>query len=559
MANTQQGERVIYKLPPTQTPCRLACPAGIDIPRYIRLIADGKFNEALAVIREKIPFASVCGRTCFAPCESSCNAGLLSEPVSIRALKRFVAEQATVVEKSPRNRQTGKSVAIIGAGPAGLTAAYYLAKLGHTITAFEASSQAGGMLFTGLPPFILPRDVLQSEIDTILSLGMELKLNSPVENLGDIIKDKYNSIFIATGLPQGRKLPIPGADLDGVLIGVEFLRDINLSREIKLGKRVLVLGGGGVACDVARSALRLGAAEVHMVCLESRKAMPAWPSELDEAEKEGVIIHPSRTFTKILGDGVHVSGLECLNLRWAKFDSEGGLHMEAIKGSEHILEADTVIFATGQSSDIALVSDYNEIAISKRGTIVVDPSTLETGVKGVFAGGDATSGPASIIEAIAAGRQAATSIDKYLGGEGMIDENLVAYEEGILPVGFQPIGERTVPPSLPVAERLSTFDEVEFNFSEDMAIREANRCLRCDLPIIIDLSKCAGCRTCQLRCSLRWEGAFVPAKAKVTVLRLVGNEDHEFDVTFSDECDYCGICAKYCPYDALTRGSEEEV
>ena len=558
MANAQKESRIIYKQPTEQAPCRQACPAGIDVPRYTRLIADGKFSEALAVICEKIPFPSVCGRACFAPCESACHVALLTEPVSIRALKRFVAEQVTVAKESPPSRLTGKSVAIIGAGPAGLTAAYYLAKQGHAVTVFEASSQAGGMLFTGIPPFILPKDILQREIDNILSLGVELKLNSPVENLDDLTRDGYNAIFIATGLPQGRKLPVPGADLDGVLIGIEFLRDINSGRETKPGKRVVVLGGGGVACDVARSALRLGADEVHMVCVESRKSLPASPSEIEEAEKEGIVIHPSHTFTRILEDGGHASGVECLNLRWAKFDSEGGLHMEAIKGSEHTLEADTVIFALGQSSDIALISDFNEIAISRRGTIVVDPSTLEAGVKGVFAGGDITSGPASIIEAIAAGRQAATSIDKYLGGEGIIDESLAAYEEKILPAGFQPVGEGNVPPSLPVAERLSTFNEVELKFSEDTAIKEAKRCLRCDLPIIVDLSKCAGCRTCQLRCSLRWEGAFVPAKAKVSIIRLVG-KDHEFDVSLSDECDYCGICAKYCPYEALTRGSKEEV
>jgi len=559
MTNAQNEGCVIYKHPTVQAPCRLACPACIDVPRYIRLIADGKFSEALAVIREKIPFPLVCGRACLAPCELACNVGLISEPVSIRALKRFAAEQVTVVEELPSNRPTGKSIAIIGAGPAGLTAAYYLVKQGHAVTVFEASSQAGGMLFTGVPPFILPRDMLQKEIDNILSLGVELKLISPVENLSDLTEDGYNAVFIATGLPQGRKLPIPGADLDGVLIGVEFLRDINLGREIKLGKRVLVLGGGGVACDVARSALRFGADEVHMVCIESKKSMPALPSEVEEAEKEGVVIHPSRTFTKILGDGGHVNGLECLNLRWAKFDNEGGLHMEAIDGSEHILEGDTVIFATGQSSDLALVSDINEIEISKQGTIIADSSTLETRLKGVFAGGDVVSGPASIIEAIAAGRQAAASIDKYLGGEGAINESLAAGEEGISPVGFQPVGERTVPPSLPVAERLSTFNEVELNLSKDMAIREAKRCLRCDLPILVDLNKCAGCRTCQLRCSLRWEGAFVPAKAKVAVLRLVGNKDHDFDVSLSDECDYCGICAKYCPYEALTRGRKEEI
>lgn len=554
MANTQRKGPVICRERVEQAPCRRACPAAIDVPRYIRLIADGNFREALAVIREKIPFPSVCGRVCFAPCESACNAGLVSEPVSIRALKRFVADQVTVAKESAPNKFTGRSVGIIGSGPAGLTAAYYLAKRGHTVTIFEALSQAGGMLLTGVPVFRLPKDVLQREIDNILSLGVELKLNSRIENLGDLMKGRCNAIFIATGLPKGRKLPIPGTDLDGVLTGMEFLRDINLGREIRLGKRVIVLGGGGVACDVARSALRLGADEVHMVCIESRKSMPALPVEVEEAEREGIVIHPSCTFTRILGDSGHVSGLECQRLRWAKFDNEGGLHMEAIRGSEHILEGDTVIFAIGQSSEIALVSDFNEIAIDKRGTIVVDPITLETKVKGIFAGGDVISGPASIIQAIATGRQAATSIDKYLGGEGMIDERLATCEEEILPVSFQPIGERIEPPSLSMDERLSTVNEVEFTFSEDMATKEAKRCLRCDLPIIVDYTHCAGCRTCQLRCSLRWEGAFVPAKALVTIRRLVG-EDYEFDISFSDKCDYCGICAKYCPYGALTRGS----
>jgi ferredoxin len=206
---------------------------------------------------------------------------------------------------------------------------------------------------------------------------------------------------------------------------------------------------------------------------------------------------------------------------------------------------------------MSFISDLKKIDITGRGTIVVDPGTLETGAKGVFAAGDIISGPASIIEAIASGRQAATSIDKYLGGEGTIDEKLVAHEEENPPVGFQPVGERTPPPSLPVSERLHNLKEVEGKFDEETAIREAKRCLRCDLPIIVDLSKCAGCRTCQLRCSLRWEEAFVPAKSLVAIKRLVG-EDHEYDISFSDKCDDCGICAKYCPYGALTRGNREE-
>lgn len=556
MMNTDKRGLIINKQPSEQSPCKLACPAGIDIPRYVRFIADGKFSEALAVIKEKIPFPSVCGHACFAPCEKACNAGFLTDPVSIRALKRFVSEQVPVDNETPPGKSTGKSIAVIGAGPAGLTAAYYLAKRGHTITIFESLPQAGGMMFTGIPPFVLPKDVLQSEIDNILSAGVNLKLNSPVGSLDDCIEG-YDATLITTGFPQGRKLPIPGSDLEGVLVGVEFLKDINSGKAIRLGKRVLVLGGGGVACDVARSAMRLGAEEVNMAFVESKKTMPALPLEMKEAISEGVVLHPLHTFTRILGDGGHITGVECLNLRWSKYDSEGGLHMEVIHGSEHVLEADNVIFATGQASDMSLVSDLSEIDITSRGTIVVDPDNLETGAKGVFAAGDIISGPASIIEAIASGRQAAASIDMYLGGEGTIDEVLATHEESILPVGFQPIGERMTPPSLPIAERLNNLNEVEGIFSEETAIREARRCLRCDLPIIVDLCKCAGCRTCQLRCSLRWEEAFVPAKSMVSIQRLVG-KDHEFDISFSDKCDDCGICAKYCPYGALTRGKREE-
>ncbi len=557
MKNHESVSQLTYRRPPAQAPCVRACPAGIDVPRYIRAIADGKFSEALAVTRERIPFPSVCGRVCFAPCESKCNAGLLTEPVSIRALKRFVAERGVLAAESPPSRSTDKSVAIIGAGPAGLTAAYYLAKRGHAVTVFEASSQAGGVLFTGVPRFVLPEDVLQREIENILSLGVKLKLNCPVKNLGDLTRDGYGAIFVATGLPRGSKLPIPGAELDGVLTGVEFLRDIALGREIRLGKRVVVLGGGGVALDVGRTALRLGVDKVHIVCVESRNTMPALPSAVEEAEKEGCVIHPSSVCRRILGDGCRVFGAECLGLQRVEFDSEGRLCMEAIEGSEHVLDADAVVFAVGQSSDLALVGDFKDIATTRRGTLVVDPGTLETAVKGVFAGGDIVSGPSSIIEAIAAGRLAAVSVDRYLGGKGIIDERLATREEEILPVGFHPIGERNLPPSLPVEKRLSSFDEVELKFSEEMAIREAKRCLRCDLPIVLDLTRCAGCRTCQIRCSLRWEGAFVPAKAKVTVTRLVGN-DHEFGISFSEECDYCGICSKYCPYGALTRGSHGE-
>lgn len=546
---------VEYKEPVEEAPCQRACPAGVDVPRYVRLIAEGKFDDALAVVREKLPFPSVCGRVCFHPCEDKCHGNHLDGPIAISALKRFIAERpGAVVKEPPSAKPTGKSVAVVGSGPAGLTAAYYLAKLGHAVTVFEAQSKSGGVLRSSVPRYHLPEDILDGEIDNILGLGVELKLNSCVDKVDDLINGDYDAVFLAPGLTEGRKLPIPGADLKGVLIGTQFLQDINAGKKVSLGNKVLVLGGGGVACDVARSALRLGASEVHLACLESRKTMPALPSEIEETEKEGVIIHPSRTFTKIVGNG-RVTGVECLNLRWMKFDDEDNLHMETIPGSEHVLKADTVIFAVGQGIDLSLVSDVTEIAVTKCLTVSVDSETMATGRERVFAGGDAVNGPASAIEAIATGRKAASAIDKYLGGKGEIDVSLAPPEAKPVQTELQgfPLGDRTQMPSLPIDERLKDFSPVELGFDEELAIKEAKRCLRCDLPITIDVENCTGCLSCVMRCSLRFEDTFGPTGAKLKVIPLVGGIN---EITFTDECDTCGICARYCPHSALYRGEE---
>ena len=546
---------VTYRQPTAQAPCARACPAGIDVPRYIRLIADGRFSEALAVIRQKIPFPSVCGRACFAPCESACNAALLTEPVSIRALKRFVSEQVTAGKESPTSKLTGKSVGIIGAGPAGLTAAYYLAKLGHMVTVFEALPEPGGMMRVGIPDYRLPKDILEAEVQGIESVGVEIKTNTRVDSLDALFGEGYDAIFLAIGAHQGVKLDVEGEDNPGVMQCISFFKDVNLGKEITLGNKVAVIGGSSAAIDAARTALRLGTTEVTVVYRRTRAEMLASPDEIEAALTEGVktifLAAPSR----IIGRDGQVQ-LDCIRTKLGAVDASGRRRPESVKGSEFSISFDTIIVAIGQRPEIP--GQFN-LPTGPGNTIQVDPDTLATSRQGVFAGGDIVTGPASIIEAIAAGRQAATSIDKYLGGEGITDESLATYEERTLPIGFQPVGERIMPPSLPVAERLSTFDEVELKFSDEMAIREAKRCLRCDLPIIVDLSKCAGCRTCELRCSLRWEGAFVPAKAKLRITRLVGNRDHEFDISFSSECDCCGICAKYCPYVALTRGSNAEV
>ena len=370
-----------------------------------------------------------------------------------------------------------------------------------------------------------------------------------------LFEEGYDAVFISIGAWKGLEMGIEGEDNPRVMDCVSFLKDVNLGREIRLGKRVAVIGGSSAAMDAARTALRLGASEVTIVYRRTRDEMLAGTGEIAEALAEGVktcfLAAPSRIIDR---DGE--VELECVRTRLGEMDASGRRRPEPIEGSEFTMGFDTIIVAIGERPE---TPEGFAITTGPGNTIQADPNTLATGREGVFAGGDVVSGPVSIIHAIAAGRRAAISIDRYLGGEGIIDESLVSYEGSVPPAGFQPVGERIEPPSVPLPERLAGFDEVELGFSEEMAIREAKRCLRCDLPIIVDLARCAGCHTCELRCSLRWEGAFVPARAKVSIRRLVGNKDHEFDISFSDECDLCGICARYCPYGALTRGRDGRV
>jgi NADPH-dependent glutamate synthase beta subunit-like oxidoreductase len=537
-----------------EAPCKKACPAGIDIPRYIRLIRQGKFDDALAVIREKIPFPSVCGHVCFHPCEDVCQARYIGGAVAINALKRFVAEKGSFEEK-PIARFKGKRIAIIGSGPGGLTAAYYLAKLGHRITVFEALSKPGGMLRTGIPRYILPENVLDNEINAILSLGIELRLNTTIRKLADITDlsdDRPHAVLLATGLPVGSKLSVPGVDLEGVFTGVEFLHDVGTGRLKSIQKKVIVLGGGGVACDVARTACRLGASEVHIACVEPKEMMPAPLSEIEEAEREGVIIHPLRAFTRILGDGGRVTGVECLKLRWMKFDEEGGLQFDSVKGSKHVLEGDMVVFAVGQTTDLELISAEPEIKIMRRRTIVVDPETLQTGRSDVFAIGDLVSGPQSVIQAIAMGREAASSMDKYLGGNGIIEEKLAPPEERVEPLlSGLPVGFRVEAPKLSLQERLKSFTEVDFTYSEASAIEEATRCLMCDQPILADGTICTVCMICQMICALKFTGnSFNLTEAAIKLKRT---EQGTCEAEFTDKCDNCGFCARYCSYGALAR------
>ena len=464
-----------------KSPCQNTCPARIDVPRYIRLIADGKYDEALAVVREKVPFPAVLGYVCLHFCEAKCRRGQLDEPLAIRVLKRFAAEHDTGLWKqnSKLAPPTGKKVAIVGSGPAGLTAAYYLAKLGHEVTVFEALPVVGGMMRVGIPEYRLPREALDREIEEIKAVGVEIKTDSKVESLDELSKQGYDAIFVSIGAHRGINLGMEGETNAGVVDGVDFLREINLGRKVGIGDRVVVVGGGNVAIDASRTALRLGAREVTIAYRRTRAEMPASAEEIDEALREGVkILHlavPNRV-TRVNSK----LKVEFMRMELGKVDESGRRRPVPVKGSEFIGEYDMMIKAIGERAE---VPDRYMLSVGRGGRMEVDPDTLATSREGVYAGGDVVTGPASVIEAIAGGRQAAISIDRYLGGNGDIDEQLAPPEE-VTPFDIEEIeGERYRPPvnMSSLDERLKGFAQVELGFDEAKAIEEANRCLRCDL------------------------------------------------------------------------------
>jgi len=460
-------------------PCSHICPAGVDVPRYLRFIAGGKPSEAVSVIREKIPFPSVCGLVCFHPCEAKCRRGQLDEPIAIRILKRYAAEHDTGLwkEKAKVAPTTGKRVAIVGSGPAGLTAAYYLARLGHSVTVFEALPEPGGMMRVGIPDYRLPKDILLAEIKEIQDIGVTIKTNTRVGSLDSLFEEGYNAIFLAIGAHQSIKIGMAGDDSPQVMECVDLLRNMNLGKRVKLGKKVAVIGGGNAAIDSARTALRLGAKEVTVIYRRTREEMPANHEEIEDALAEGMQLQFLAAPSRIISQNGKAA-LECIRMQLGEMDASGRRRPEPIKGSEFMATFDTIIAAVGQRPD---VPQQFGLATGAGNTIKVDPDTLSTLRKGVFAGGDAVSGPASVIEAIAAGRQAAISIDKYLGGSGVIDETLAPPEEETAPLEEAEKKRRPQVPTLPIARRLSGFDQVELGYSEQMAIEEAARCLRCDL------------------------------------------------------------------------------
>ena len=446
------------------------------------MIAEGKYDQAVAVIRERIPFPSVCGYVCFHPCETKCRRGQIDEPIAIRALKRFAADHAKKhALAEPQSAQpSGKRVAIVGSGPAGLTAAYYLAKRGgHAVTVFEALPEVGGMMRVGIPRYRLPKDVLDSEIETVRQVGVEIRTGTRVDSVESLFDGGYDVVFLALGAHGGAALRVPGDDAKGVIDCVSLLRDVSLGKRVKLGKRIAVIGGGNAAIDGSRTALRLGAKDVTLLYRRTKDEMPASAEEVEGALVEGVRMEFLVAPKQISRPNGHLK-LECVRMALGATDDSGRRRPEPVIGSEFGKEFDTIVCAIGQ---VPQVPQDMGLTTGRGGTLHVDPDTLATNIEGVYAGGDVVTGPASVIEAIAAGRQAAISIDKYLGGSGEIDETLAEPEEApsITEEMEEEEQHRPEMPELACARRVKGFSLVELGYSKAAAFEEARRCLKCDL------------------------------------------------------------------------------
>ena len=486
---------VIDKRP---SPCKSTCPAHIPVQGYIALIGQGKFNKALALIRETTAFVGTLGRVCHHPCELECKRKDVDSPLAICALKRFAYDVAAPSAPPPQpvERTQTEKVAIVGAGPAGLSAAYDLVRKGYGVTVYEALPVAGGMLAVGIPAYRLPKDVLQKEIDYIKALGVEIKLNTPIGRDGapslEDLRQSYDAVFLAVGAHRSRKLNIPGEALPGVIHSTDFLRALNLGQEVELGKRVAVIGGGNAAVDAARSAIRLGS-EVTIVYRRSRVEMPAIPAEVDAAAEEGVKLHFLAAPVRILSEDGRVTAMECIRMELGEPDESGRRRPVPIPGSEFTIEVDTVIVSIGQKPDL---SPLAEAEATPWGTLTADPDTMATPLEGLFAGGDAVTGPASAVEAVAAGQRAAESIHRYLRGMDLRAGRIFEWPRAAdieveIPAGTEKAARQGMP-ALPMSERRSTFKEVELGLTEEQAQAEAARCLSCAV--------CSECLECVSLC-----------------------------------------------------------
>ena len=626
MLNRFQDKKVDREWLATNFPCMTACPAGTNAGRYVSLIADGRFEEAYRYARDPNPMASVCGRVCAHPCETACRRGEIDTPISIRALKRFLTERYGPESRHPLDiRRTPAPpmpyrVAIIGSGPVGLSAAHDLALMGYPVTIFEAAAVAGGMMSLGIPEYRLPRSVVEAQIREILEAGdVTLKMNLAagrdftVQGLRD---QGFDAVILAVGAHRSRDLSIPGVDLDGVHKGIDFLLNANLGYRFNLGKRVVVIGGGNVAMDVARSAarevvkqhrpgealpevvpsaenirtvathemmdislsaLRLGAQEVSIVCLEHRVEMPAALEEIEEAEVEGIVVRDGRGPKRVIGRNGKVTGLETIRTR-AVFDASGRFNPTFEENSESVIECDTVILAIGQAPRLDFLTPEDKVDISPRGLIVADRETLMTSAPGVFAGGDCVFGPRLIIDSVGDGKRIAVGVDRYLTGrirpEPEIEVEILAHHN--MAADYINLSRQHVP-MLPL-DRRTGVTEVEVGYDEASAMTEARRCLRCYINTVFegnapDGSQCILCGGCVDVCPENCL-QLVPLESVDFTPEVLGRIQAEpalFRVELDDvaaeelgiitgsvmlkdetRCIRCGLCAERCPVSVIT-------
>src|SRR5215469_4798349 len=612
----------------TNFPCMMACPAHTNAGRYVGLIAEGRFEEAYRLARDPNPLASICGRVCAHPCETACRRGEIDKPISIRALKRFLTEQYGPESKHPININEGRAqrklpykVAVVGGGPVGLSAAHDLALMGYAVTIFEAAAVPGGMLYLGIPEYRLPRGVVEAQVREILETGdITLKLNQTAGRdfmVSDLRRQGFDAVLVAVGAHRSRDLSIQGVDLDGVHKGIDFLLNVNLGYKCTIGKRVVVIGGGNVALDVARSAarevvrqhasgvedaepstesvhavatremvdvslsaLRLGAREVDVVCLERRPEMPAALEEIEEAEAEGITLFPGFGPKRVLGKDGKVVGLETLKTKWV-FDENRRFNPAFHDRSESVIECDTIIMAIIQAPRLDFLKPDDKVEISPRGLIAVNPQTLMTSALGIFAGGDCVFGPRLIIDSVADGKRAAIGIDEYLRGRKHPDPiiEVEVFKRHAMPLGYLDINRQPVP-MLPL-ERRTGVTEVEVGYDAQSAMEEAQRCLRCWVNTIFEGCEedgtscilCGGCvDVCPENClelvsldRIEFPQETVEAiRAQQECFGVELNEvaaDELGIVTGSamlkDEtrCIRCGLCAMRCPVGTITMES----